>query len=934
MKRIFSITLALCLILALMPITSMAATTDIIVDDFSSYADNTALEAGWGRRTSAYMDVSPTDSDNKVVRLANGSNFQISDQAGSAHFPKIQNKTGKIIMAIDVYSASDLTGGSIMEIKTGSSTWSTPFIIASGSLTSLGAAKSYVDIFDSKWHNFLVAIDLDGTNKPTSVYIDGMQLSTGTLGDKTPSFTGIAFKNSTSGVDYYLDNYKFYQYTADASVTNTFKINDAAVTGTPTDIPVSDTNIELHFSDPYINGSTLTASSITITPAPLGSVTYSFADGVGKINFASLASGETYTVNVTDGVKTVFGQAVTPSAMSFTTVAGANIPPIVNITAPTANQKFVPGENVNISATATDMDGSVASVEFFDGVTSLGVDNSAPYEAVLSGITAGAHTIKAVATDDIGATGEVSVNITASANQIPVVAITFPEEGTTFEQGDDMTVSGTVSDPDADGIASVEIYKDDAYIGDAAVAGNSFSFSVTSLDLGTHVIKAIATDGRGGEGQAETTINVVAEILTGYKVITKTDFTGYTGGAPSGWTEKNEGGVPGVRTPVTIDAEHGTSMQLEGFVNTNNVGIEHILTNALTGNVVFEANVRLGQTTNNVPLFYIQQSLTVPKFENFTLQFGKDGNIKAGKGQTKDSSSASWDNLMTYEANKWYKIRVEMNLNTRKQTIYINGSVFEKPMANVDMASFKYINIYKWDQAGTLILDDLAILQGLPATAVTGKVFKNVLGDVIANPTVAPDNTKTIEISFAAAMKADTFIPANITLKDAAENDVAFAGIYENQKYMVTINAPLTEGGYKLSFSDNVVDMNDVGLSSKHKVVEFNVVTGTSLVSSVLKNGTDVVENLSGLTSVKVECEIQNNTATAVTDAVYIVISYKDDILHDAKTVRLDIPAYSSATKDLTVDLAGNNGTNYKVRAYAWEDFNNMSPIAAMPYMQ
>jgi len=75
------------------------------------------------------------------------------------------------------------------------------------------------------------------------------------------------------------------------------------------------------------------------------------------------------------------------------------------------------GGTITFEAEATD-DVGVAGVEFFDGETSLGVVDAAPYELELpiSSADSGSHTYRAVATDTVGQTGEsgevvLSVNI-------------------------------------------------------------------------------------------------------------------------------------------------------------------------------------------------------------------------------------------------------------------------------------------------------------------------------------------------------------------------------------------------------------------------------------------------------------------------------------------------------------------------------------------
>src|SRR6185503_9273693 len=57
----------------------------------------------------------------------------------------------------------------------------------------------------------------------------------------------------------------------------------------------------------------------------------------------------------------------------------ANVPPTVAVTNPTAGANFAVGANISIGAGASDSDGTVSKVEFFQGTTKLGEDASSPY---------------------------------------------------------------------------------------------------------------------------------------------------------------------------------------------------------------------------------------------------------------------------------------------------------------------------------------------------------------------------------------------------------------------------------------------------------------------------------------------------------------------------------------------------------------------------
>ncbi|MBR2198109.1 MAG: pectate lyase [Fibrobacter sp.] len=76
----------------------------------------------------------------------------------------------------------------------------------------------------------------------------------------------------------------------------------------------------------------------------------------------------------------------------------------VSLTAPAANAKFDSGDNITLSATAKDNDGTVKNVAFYVGNTLVGSATAAPYQVTVSGVEPGLHSAVAVVTDNSGLT--------------------------------------------------------------------------------------------------------------------------------------------------------------------------------------------------------------------------------------------------------------------------------------------------------------------------------------------------------------------------------------------------------------------------------------------------------------------------------------------------------------------------------------------------
>jgi beta-glucanase (GH16 family) len=96
-----------------------------------------------------------------------------------------------------------------------------------------------------------------------------------------------------------------------------------------------------------------------------------------------------------------------------------NNSPTVSIDSPTNNQFFDANDDITITATAADTDGTISKVEFFNGTTLLGEDTTSPYSFTWNDVPGGSYDIGVKATDDKGGSRSASVHIYVGA---PVLA--------------------------------------------------------------------------------------------------------------------------------------------------------------------------------------------------------------------------------------------------------------------------------------------------------------------------------------------------------------------------------------------------------------------------------------------------------------------------------------------------------------------------------
>jgi hypothetical protein len=219
-------------------------------------------------------------------------------------------------------------------------------------------------------------------------------------------------------------------------------------------------------------------------------------------------------------------------------VTAANQPPGVTLTAPPNDATFTAPASITVSADASDSDGTITRVDFYQGTTLIGFDTTSPYTVPWNNVPAGTYTLTAAARDDDGAvTTSVARTVTVHppANQSPSVSMTAPSHGASFTAPATMTVSADASDPDGS-IVRVDFYQGSTQIGTDA----STPYSVTWSDVppGSYALTAVAIDNAGAtttSAASVVTVTVSSSLPPGW---TATDIgspahagtTSYSGG--------------------------------------------------------------------------------------------------------------------------------------------------------------------------------------------------------------------------------------------------------------------------------------------------------------------------------------------------------------------------------------------------------------------
>lgn len=253
-------------------------------------------------------------------------------------------------------------------------------------------------------------------------------------------------------------------------------------------------------------------------------VTVAFYDGGTLVGTATAPPWQTTLVATSIGTHAITATATddqggtATSRPAMVTVRGANQAPTVTLTAPNEGSHFPFGSNVNLAATAADVDGTITAVEFRlggAGGSLIARTTAQPFSAIWSNVAPGSYGLVAVAYDDRNAAATSSiVHLTIDANALPTAALTSPVAGTVFVAPADIAVTATASDSDGT-IAKVDFYAGTTLIGTSGAP--PYATNWTGVAAGGYSITAKATDNAGGTATssavAVTVINNVAPTI-------------------------------------------------------------------------------------------------------------------------------------------------------------------------------------------------------------------------------------------------------------------------------------------------------------------------------------------------------------------------------------------------------------------------------------
>ena len=321
--------------------------------------------------------------------------------------------------------------------------------------------------------------------------------------------------------------------------------------------------------------------------------------------------------------------------MSITIAAVSPLSPAVSITSPANGTSLFANGATTVSASATDPDGTIASVQFFANGVSIGADSTFPYSIPFTPTATGSYTLTAVATDNGGnqttSTGAGSPSVTVTNLAAPAIRITSP---TPVQINSATTITATTTT--AGSIASVQFLANGNALGTVTTAPLTFSWTPTAA--GTYTLSAVATDNLGSQTTSATISIVVSSGTSPVVALT----------SPASGTNVNGGTLVNL-TAIATDID-GTIASVRFIANGNQVGTTTttvpfgtVWSPSAAGSysVTAQATDNSGNVTNSSPITVTVVANAVP---TVALTAPTNGStVRVGSGTTLNASAGDTD---------------------------------------------------------------------------------------------------------------------------------------------------------------------------------------------------------------------------------------------------------------------------------------------------
>lgn len=307
-------------------------------------------------------------------------------------------------------------------------------------------------IVNGEWHH--AAVTYDGPTATWTMYLDGTAVGTAT---------------AAAGA---LPRYDSIQHFGIATAMTSAGAREGAFHGIIDEVRV------WNYARSGVEIASTKDISVTSSPGLVGR--YGLNEGIGSTTDSSTGTSQG---TLTNGPLWIEGATLV-----------TNDPPTIAISAPADNTNLNAPASFSITATASDPDGTISKVEFFEGATKLGEDATAPYSFEVNALAQGDYAFTTRATDNFGAftdSAVITVHVLPPLTTPPTVSITAPADMTTFLAPATITINANAADSDGT-VTKVEFFSGATKLGEDTLA--PFSFDWTNVAVGNYSLTVKATD--------------------------------------------------------------------------------------------------------------------------------------------------------------------------------------------------------------------------------------------------------------------------------------------------------------------------------------------------------------------------------------------------------------------------------------------------------
>lgn len=619
-----------------------------------------------------------------------------------------------------------------------------------------------------------------------------------------------------------------------------------------------------------------------------------------KINLVpegGFAAGCEYGVELSGGTD-VFGDAADGVKFAFTAVPDGYTMPKIRLTSPASGARVIAGESVGVAAEVTPGSEPVEKVEIFVDGTLYKALTDAPYSCDYKA-QSGRHTLSAAVTDTSGVrAASAEIEVIGEDNVAPSVEILGVTEGGEVLMNTPLRISAS----DANGnLERTEAYLDGVKLNKNA--DGSFSYP-ENISLGKKTLKVYAYDSLNARASDTRTAYFtradVSELL-------KQDMSTYNAG------RNDTKFAPGMMGNVE-----------QGVVYSETLGGRRAMVlevpDGKKGKTVFSGISWVGTSDMPKKRFVIETDIcfdsvnsrfmSVVRSNEETVRFS-ERDIDFADGTLTLSSSGSAVKTVKYEANVYYSLRFEVDLERGTYSFYMDGKelcrdfALAVPVPNVSMVRFHFAP--RTDAAARVGFArfDVTDMTPLPYLKSADLGSRGLLA------LDAGEVAVTFNRYFADEIKVNS-----ASLSAGGENAaITYAYDSESGRFTVTLaDAPQASCEYTLSLEASYMGKDfatDIVFSSEGG--DFDV------------KGCGFKDTDGGISFY---ADIKNETGST-RSALALIIKYEEGIMTGVKCAAGDVPADGAR---LTTPGISADGKDVEIIGVVWDGWADRKPLNNQVY--